>query len=93
MAVERVAAAFCSCSLRRASATFICDESACASAKGFCRVSLQVSIVIMDLRITHERYSSNSNPALNGTLDFPNARDIDKPLSQKLPLRRFVNTL
>jgi hypothetical protein len=49
MGAERVAAAVCSCSLRHASAAFICDESTQASAKGFFRESLQASIVALKI--------------------------------------------
>ena len=42
-------------------------------------VSRPVSLV-MDLRITHERWGSGSNPSLNGQLHYPT--DIDRTLNE-----------
>jgi hypothetical protein len=36
--------------------------------------------VVLDLRITHERYGGSSNPSFNGTLYYPAPADIYKPL-------------
>jgi len=36
--------------------------------------------MLMDLRLTHERWGSNSNPTLNGHLHYP--ADIDSPLNE-----------
>ena len=64
IAAERVAAASCSCSLRRASAAFICDESTHASAKGFCRESLQASIVALMIRLLRSSVIPRSSRVL-----------------------------
>ena len=34
----------------------------------------------MDLRITHERWGSTSNPLISGNLHYSHPGDIDKPL-------------
>jgi hypothetical protein len=36
--------------------------------------------LVLDLRITHERFGSNSDPNLNGKLHYPN--DIDRSLNE-----------
>ncbi len=36
--------------------------------------------LVMDLRITHERFGSSSDPSLNGNLHYPN--DIDRSLNE-----------
>ena len=36
--------------------------------------------LVLDLRITHDRLGSNSDPSLNGHLHYPN--DIDKSLNE-----------
>jgi len=36
--------------------------------------------LVLDLRITHERFGSSSNPSLNGNLHYPN--DIDRSLNE-----------
>ncbi len=35
---------------------------------------------MIDIRITHERFDSSSDPSLNGHLNYPN--DIDKSLNE-----------
>ena len=37
--------------------------------------------VVQDLRITHERFGSSSNPSFNGTLHYPAPTDRYKPLN------------
>ena len=39
-----------------------------------------VSPLVLDLRITHDRFGSNSDPSINGTLHYPN--DIDRSLNE-----------
>ncbi len=41
----------------------------------------EVSLVL-DLRIAHDRFGSNSDPTLNGTLHYPNPNDIDRSLNE-----------
>jgi hypothetical protein len=36
--------------------------------------------LVLDLRIVHDRFGSNSDPSLNGHLHYPN--DIDKSLNE-----------
>ena len=36
--------------------------------------------LVLDLRITHERFGSSSNPSLNGNLHYPN--DIDRSINE-----------
>ena len=36
----------------------------------------------LDLRITHERWDSTSNPLLNGNLHYPRPDDTDRPLNK-----------
>jgi hypothetical protein len=36
--------------------------------------------LVLDLRITHERFGSSSDPSINGRLHYPN--DIDGPLNE-----------
>jgi hypothetical protein len=36
--------------------------------------------LVLDLRLTHDRIGSSANPALNGTLHYPN--NIDESLNQ-----------
>ena len=36
--------------------------------------------LVLDLRITHERFGSSSNPSLNGNLQYPN--DIDRSINE-----------
>ncbi len=36
--------------------------------------------LVLDLRIVHERWGSNTDPTLNGHLHYPN--DLDKPLTE-----------
>ncbi len=36
--------------------------------------------LVLDLRIAHDRFGSNSDPNLNGKLNYPN--DIDKSLNE-----------
>ena len=38
--------------------------------------------LVLDLRITHERMGSSSNPILNGHLLYPRPTDIDRPLNE-----------
>lgn len=46
-------------------------------------------VLVLDLRITHERWGSNSNPSLNCQLHYPSPPDIDRSLNEaptdKLP--------
>ena len=44
-----------------------------------------VSLVV-DLRITHERFGSSSDPSLNGNLHYPNAidRSLNETVSDKI---------
>jgi len=36
--------------------------------------------LVLDLRITHERFGSSSDPSINGHLQYPN--DLDGPLNE-----------
>ncbi len=36
--------------------------------------------LVLDLRITHDRFGSSSDPSINGTLHYPN--DIDRSLNE-----------
>ena len=36
--------------------------------------------LVLDLRITHERWGSTTDPTLDGNLHYPN--DLDKPLNE-----------
>ncbi len=38
--------------------------------------------LVLDLRITHDRFGRSSDPALNGTLQYPNPNDIDRSLNE-----------
>jgi hypothetical protein len=38
--------------------------------------------LVLDLRITHDRFGSSSDPTLNGTLHYPNPNDIDRSLNE-----------
>jgi hypothetical protein len=38
--------------------------------------------LVLDLRITHDRFESSSDPSLNGHLHYPN--DIDKSLNESV---------
>jgi hypothetical protein len=38
--------------------------------------------LVLDLRITHDRFGSSSDPTLNGTLHYPNPHDIDRSLNE-----------
>jgi hypothetical protein len=42
--------------------------------------------VVQDLRITHERFDSTSDPSLNGHLHYPNdiARSLNKIVDDKI---------
>jgi hypothetical protein len=94
MAAERVAAAFCSCSLRHASADdddllfvlaettkFICDESTHASAKGFCREYLQASIVALMISLLRSSEIPRSS------------RVIKELLKEVLQIHRMIHAL
>ena len=36
--------------------------------------------LVLDLRITHDRFDSSSDPSINGHLHYPN--DLDRPLNE-----------
>ncbi len=36
--------------------------------------------LVLDLRITHERFGSSSDPSINGHVHYPN--DLDRPLNE-----------
>jgi hypothetical protein len=36
--------------------------------------------LVLDLRITHERFGSSSDPSINGHLQYPN--DVDRSLNE-----------
>ncbi len=38
--------------------------------------------LVLDLRITHDRFGSSSDPTLNGTLHYPTPNDIDRSLNE-----------
>jgi hypothetical protein len=38
--------------------------------------------LVLDLRLTHERFGSSSNPSLNSHLHYPAPADIDKLLNE-----------
>ena len=38
--------------------------------------------LVQDLRITHERFGSTSDPTLNGHLHYPNDNDMDRSLNK-----------
>ena len=38
--------------------------------------------LVLDLRITHKRWGSSSNPLPNGHLHYPRPDDIDRPLNE-----------
>ncbi len=38
--------------------------------------------LVLDLLITHDRFGSNSDPTLNGTLNYPNLNDIARSLNE-----------
>ena len=38
--------------------------------------------LVLDLRITHDRWGSTSNPLLHGHLQYPRPDDIDRPLNK-----------
>ncbi len=38
--------------------------------------------LVLDLRITHDRFGNRSDPILNGTLHYPNPNDIDRSLNE-----------
>ncbi len=38
--------------------------------------------LVLDLLITHDRFGSNSDPTINGTLHYPNPNDIDRSLNE-----------
>ncbi len=37
--------------------------------------------LVLDIRIVHDRFGSQSDPTLYGTLRYPNPNDIDKSLN------------
>ena len=39
--------------------------------------------LVLDLRITHDRFGSSSDPNLNGNLQYPN--DIDRSINEAVP--------
>ncbi len=40
--------------------------------------------LVLDLRITHDRFGSSSDPNLNGKLHYPNPNDIDRSLTESV---------
>ncbi len=40
--------------------------------------------LVLDLRITHDRFGSIADPNLNGKLHYPNPNDIDRSLTESV---------
>jgi hypothetical protein len=51
-----------------------------APAAGYLVNTVDPVSLVMDLRISHDRFGSSSDPSLNGHLHYPN--DVDKSLNE-----------
>jgi hypothetical protein len=47
---------------------------------GYLQNAVGTVVLVLDLRVAHERWGSSTDPTLNGDLHYPN--DLDKPLNE-----------